>query len=102
MRHERDTCLRHPVPVTDLGDAVEAVLRACEEELRDSSIEPVSRTPESVRSLLDAGEDVVAYEILCDNLYEDDIQVPRPLLLHLSDAAGRAGVDPGRLAPLFS
>jgi hypothetical protein len=87
--------------VTELGGAVEAVVRACEEELWASSIEPVSRTPESVRSLLDAGEDVVAYEILCDNLYEDDIPVPRPLLLALSGAVSRAGVDPGRLAPLF-
>lgn len=87
--------------MTDLGDAVDAVVRACEAELRASSIAPVSRTPESVRSLLDAGEDVVAYEILCDNLYEDDVQVPRPVLVALSDAVDRAGVDPGRLAALF-
>ena len=87
--------------MTDLGDAAEAVVRACEAELRASSIEPVRRTPESVRSFLDAGEDVVAYEILCDNLYEGDVQVPRRLLLALSDTVDRAGVDPGRLARLF-
>lgn len=58
-----------------LGRGVSAVLRLSEQALLASSIEPVSRSPETVRSLLDAGEPVVAYEILCDNLYEDDIAV---------------------------
>lgn len=87
--------------MSDLADAVDAVLRACEDELTASSVEPVSRTPETVRSLLRAGEDVIAYEVLCDNLYEDDVRVHRPLLLGLADAAKQAGVDPGRLAPLL-
>jgi len=79
----------------ELANAIEAVLRASESDLRASSIEPVSRTPETVRSLLDAGEEGVAYEILCDNLYEDDIAVPRPLLLDLRDCAQRVGANPG-------
>ena len=89
------------LPVSDLGNAVESVLRACEGDLRASSIEPVSRTPETVQSLLDAGEDEVAFEILCDNLYEDDIEVPRSLLLAMSEAAERVGASPGRIAPLL-
>lgn len=87
--------------VSELASAIEAILRARESELHASPTEPVSRTPETVRSLLDAGEDVVAYEILCDNLDEEDIDVPRSLLLDLSDSAQRVGASPGRIEPLL-
>ena len=89
------------IPVSDLGDSSRAVLHACEVQLRASTIEPVSRTPKTVRSLLDAGEDVGAFEILCGNLPEDDIEVPRCLLLDLSDATQRVGASPGRIEPLL-
>lgn len=89
------------LPVTEFADAIGAVLRACEAPLRASTIEPVSRTPETLQSLLDAGEDEVAFEVLCDNLYEDDIEVPHSLLTALSDAAKRAGASPGRIDPLL-
>lgn len=85
-----------------LALAVEAVLLASEQDLLTSSIEPVSRTPETVRSLLNAGEPEVAYEILCDNLYEDDISVARHLLLQLREVAIGLGADSKRLAPLLS
>ena len=87
--------------VSELADAIAAVLRAWEGPLRASSIQPVSRTPETVQSLLDAGEAVVAFEILCDNVYESDVEVPSSLLLDLSGAAARAGADPGRIGPLL-
>ena len=90
--------MRHPPSVTALGEVVEAVLRACEEDLLGSSIETLWTTPESVRSLLDTGEDVVAYEILCDNLYEDDIEIPPTVLLRLRDAVEQVGADTRRLA----
>lgn len=54
--------------VTTLRDTVEQVLRATEGVLVDSPYEPISSTPSSVRDLLAAGEEVVAYEIVCDNL----------------------------------
>ena len=85
-----------------LTAAVAALLRATQEDLVNSSIEPVSRTPESVRSLLDAGESGVAYEILCDNLYEDDIPVPRELLVRLHAEVTAAGLDAERVVVLLS
>ena len=85
-----------------LTAAVAAVLQATIEDLANSSIEPVSRTPESVHSLLDAGEPGVAYEILCDNLYEDNIPAPRHLLVQLQREAVAAGMDGGRVAALLS
>jgi hypothetical protein len=87
--------------MSDLADAISAVVRACDAQLRASTIEPVSRTPETVQSLLDAGEDGVAFEILCDNLHEDDIEVPRALLLDLGDAAQRVGSGTRRIEPLL-
>lgn len=87
--------------MSELADAIEAVLRACEGPLRASTIEPVSQTPDTVRSLLNAGETVLAFEILCDNLYEDDIEAPGFLLLDLSGAAARAGASLGRIEPLL-
>ncbi len=59
---------------TTLADTVEQVLRATESVLAGSPDEPISSTPSSVRDLLAAGEDVVAYEILCENLYEIDVR----------------------------
>jgi hypothetical protein len=84
-----------------LTAAVAAVLEATHEDLANSSIEPVSRTPESVRSLLDAGEPGVAYETLCDNLYEDHIPAPRELLVQLQREVGAAGMDAGRVDALL-
>ena len=79
--------------MSDLSECVEAVLRAAKNRLQDSHIEPVARTPESVATLLAAGEDVIAYETLCANLYEVDIVVSRGLLSSLRVAAQRAGAD---------
>lgn len=93
--------MRHPLRVTELAVAIDAVLRECESELRGSSIETVSSTPETVQSLLDAGEDVVAYEILCDNLQEDGVEVPRAGLLDLRDEAQRVGASSRRIQPLL-
>ena len=87
--------------VSELSDAIEAVLRACDAQLRAPAIETVNRTPENVRALLGAGEDGVAFEILCENLYEDDIEVPRSLLLDLNEAAQRVGAAPGYIEPLL-
>lgn len=87
--------------MSELADAIGVVLRACEGPLCASAIEPVSRTPDTVQSLLNAGEDMVAFEVLCDNLYEDDIEAPRSLLLDLSGAAARVGASPGRIEPLL-
>jgi hypothetical protein len=78
------------------------VLHATRQVLATSSIEAVSRTPETVQSLLDAGESGVAYETLCDNLYEDDIPVPRELLLRLHKEVSVAGLDAGRVAALLA
>ena len=79
-----------------LGDTVELVLRATEDVLVESIHEPISSTPSSVRVLLAAGEDVVAYEILCDNLYEIDARPPVALGRELRQAALDAGADPSR------
>ena len=79
--------------MTELGVQVEAVLRATQDALRASAIETVARTPEEVTVLLRAGEDVVAYETICSNLYEDDIAAPSASLLQLREAAQRAGAD---------
>lgn len=87
--------------MSELGSAIEAILRACDRALRASTIESLTRTPEAVRVLLDAGEDVVAYEILCNNLYEDDVEVPRALLLALGEAAHRAGASARHIEPLL-
>lgn len=86
----------------ELTAAVASVLHATHQDLADSSIETVSRTPETVQSLLDAGESGVAYEILCDNLYEDDIPAPRDLLLRLRQEVSVAGLDASRVAALLS
>jgi hypothetical protein len=88
--------------MAELSVMVETVLRATEHALGASTIEPVTRTPETVRSLLRAGEDAIGYEILCENLYEDDIAVERRLLLQLRDAAQKAGADPKHVDPLLS
>ncbi|MCM0622873.1 hypothetical protein [Nocardioides bruguierae] len=85
----------------ELASAIEAVLWASASDLHASSIDSVSRTPETVRSLLGAGEESLAYETLCDNLHEDDIAVPRPLLVDLRDSAQNVGVDPGRVDALM-
>jgi hypothetical protein len=79
--------------VSELSDAVEAVLRAASMRLQGSDFEAVARTPEQVTTLLAVGEDVIAYETLCENLYEDDIVVARGLLSSLRAAAHRAGAD---------
>lgn len=94
--------LVHDRAMDGLTAAVAAVLQATADDLANSSIEPVSRTSESVQSLLDAGEPGVAYEILCDNLYEDDIPAPRQLLVQLQREAVVAGMDGGRAAVLLS
>ncbi|MFC0221015.1 hypothetical protein [Nocardioides zeicaulis] len=85
-----------------LTSAVAAVLRATQEDLASSGIEPVSRTPESVKSLLDAGEPGVAHEILCDNPHEDEIPAPRDLLTQLQREVRAAGLDDGRVGVLLS
>jgi hypothetical protein len=82
--------------MTTLGDIVEQVLRATEGALAESPDAPMSSTPSSVRDLLAAGEDVVAYEILCDNLYEIDARPPVDLVQELRQAVVDAGADPAR------
>lgn len=77
-----------------LADTVEQVLRATEAVLPASHDEPISKTPSSVRVLLAARRDVVAYEILCDNLYEIDAHPARDLGRELRRAAVKAGADP--------
>jgi hypothetical protein len=88
--------------VTAIGDAVESMLRATERVLIESSDAPMSSTPSSVRDLLAAGEDVVAYEVLCDNLYEVDLRPPVGLGLELRRAVIEAGADPSRADLLLS
>jgi hypothetical protein len=80
--------------MTTLGDAVEQVLRATEGALAESPDEPTSSTPSSVKVLLAAGEDVVAYETLCQNLHEIDARPPSGLGRELRQAAVDAGADP--------
>ena len=87
--------------MTALADAVAALLVATEATLRESHLEPVSRTPDTVAELLRAGEDVVAYETLRDNLYEDDVDAPVHLLHAVRSAAREAGADVTRIAPLL-
>ena len=82
--------------MTTLSDAVEQVLRATEGVLAESPDQPISSTPRSVRDLLAAGEDVVAYEILCDNLYEIDARPASELGRALRQAVIDAGADPSR------
>lgn len=88
--------------MSELSDAVESVIRAATEQLQDSDIDAVAGTPENVASLLAAGEIVIAYEILCENLYEDDIVVARELLWSLRAAAHRAGADVSVIDSLLS
>jgi hypothetical protein len=83
-------------PVANLGDIVEQVLRATENVLAGSADEPISSTPSSVRDLLAAGEDVLAYEVLCDNLYEIDVRPPFDLGRELRQAVLDVGADPRR------
>ncbi len=82
--------------MSTLGNNVERVLRATEGVLTESEHEPISSTPSSVRDLLVAGEDVVAYETLCDNLYEIDARPPVDLGRELRQAALDVGADPSR------
>lgn len=82
--------------MTALGDTVEQVLRATQDLLAGSPHDPIASTPSSVRDLLAAGEDVVAYEILCDNLYEIDARPPVDLGRALRQAAIDSGADPRR------
>jgi hypothetical protein len=81
-------------PMSTLADTVEHVLQATEDVWASSPHEPISSTPASVRELLAAGEDVVAYETLCTNLYEIDARPPRDLGRELRQAALDAGEDP--------
>lgn len=80
--------------MTTLGDTVEQVLRATEALLAASTDEPIASTPSSVRVLLGAGEDVVAYETLCVNLYEIDVHPPVDLVRQLRQAVVNAGANP--------
>jgi hypothetical protein len=90
------------VLVTTIGEAVESVLRATGRILTESPDVPISSTPLSVRELLGAGEDVVAYEVLCDNLYEIDARPPADLGRELRRAVVQAGADPSRADLLLS
>lgn len=76
--------------MTAIAEAVENVLRATEGALTASPHDPIASTPSSVRVLLAAGEDVVAYE----NLYEIDIRPPAALAHELRRAVVDAGADP--------
>lgn len=87
--------------MTDLAVTVETMLRETQDALRASAITTVANTPEQVTDLLRAGEDVVAYETLCANLYEDGIAVPPESLRELRQAAQRAGADLSWIEPLF-
>lgn len=80
--------------MTAIAEAVENVLRATEETLAASPDAPIASTPSSVRILLAAGEDVVAYETLCTNLYEIDARPPEDLAQQLRRAVVDAGADP--------
>jgi hypothetical protein len=51
---------------------------------------------------LAAGEDVVAYEILCGNLYEMDARPPVDHGRELRQAVVAAGADPSRADLLLS
>lgn len=82
--------------MTTIAEAVANVLRATEHALTSSPDDPISSTPSSVRELLAAGEDVVAYEILCDNLFEIDTRPPVDLGRELGQAVVDAGANPSR------
>ena len=88
--------------MTTLAETVKKVLRATEGHLAESPDEPISSTPSSVRGLLAAGEDVVAYEILCDNLYEIDARPHADLGRDLRQAVVDAGADPSRAVLLLN
>ena len=88
--------------MTTLGDTVEQVLRATEGVLAESPEASISSTAKAVRDLLTAGEDVVAYEILCDNLYEIDARYPEDIGRELRQAVMDAGADPSRVELLIS
>ena len=81
--------------MTTIAEAVANVLRATEHALTIAD-DPISSTPSSVRELLAAGEDVVAYEILCENLFEIDTRPPVDLGRELRQAVVDAGADPSR------
>jgi hypothetical protein len=82
--------------VSGIAEAIESVLQVTEGALSRSPHDPIASTPFSVRDLLAAGEDVVAYEILCDNLYEIDVRPPADLARELRRAVVEAGADPSR------
>lgn len=82
--------------MTRLADAVRALLAATEGLLESSEHEPIATTPTTVSGLLRAGEEGVAYEILCDNLYEIDARPDRRLVEEVREAAKAVGLDPGR------
>jgi hypothetical protein len=88
--------------VTAIADAVESVLQATERALTDSTDAPISSTPLSVRELVAVGEEVLAYEVLCDNLYEIDVRPPADLGRELRRAVVAAGADPARADLLLS
>jgi hypothetical protein len=88
--------------MTALAVIVEEVLLATEDTLTESPDETISSTPSSVRSLLAAGEDVVAYENLCENLYEIDARPSADLGRALRRAAIEAGADPSLADLLLS
>jgi hypothetical protein len=88
--------------VTAIAEAVESVLQATERALTESPDAPISSTPSSVRDLLSAGEDVVAYEVLCDNLYEIEVRPPADLGRKLRRAVIEAGAEPSRVDLLLS
>ena len=85
-----------------LAAAVQALLQATEEELSGSEYEAVAHTPGSVRDLLRAGEPVVAFEILCDNLYEIDVRPDRNLVQSLRREVVDVGADSRRVDLLIS
>jgi hypothetical protein len=88
--------------VTTIAEAVESILRATEDALSESPDDPISSTPSSVRVLLAAGEDVLAYETLCENLYEIDARFPADLGHELRRAVVEAGADPSLADLLLS
>lgn len=88
--------------MTTIAEAVESLLRATEHALSESPDDPISSTPWSVRVLLAAGEDVLAYETLCENLYEIDARPPADLGHELRTAVVEAGADPSLADLLLS
>ena len=84
----------HDGVVSTLARAVESVLRATEHALLEAPHESISSTPSSVRQLIAEGDEVVAYETLCENLYEIDVRPPAELGRALRRAVVEAGADP--------